>query len=95
MKLVAFSPAPTWLKWVVWSGLSDLLYLCLQSLYLGPILKFGSEEQKREWIVPFTSGNKIGCFALSEPGNGTLETELKSDSPSTPVNVAEFALQVW
>uniref|UniRef100_A0A8C3LJP3 Short-chain specific acyl-CoA dehydrogenase, mitochondrial n=1 Tax=Chrysolophus pictus TaxID=9089 RepID=A0A8C3LJP3_CHRPC len=41
------------------------------SLYLGPILKFGSEEQKRKWISPFTSGDKIGCFALSEPGNGS------------------------
>ncbi|EGW10595.1 short-chain specific acyl-CoA dehydrogenase, mitochondrial [Cricetulus griseus] len=41
------------------------------SLYLGPILKFGSPEQKQRWITPFTSGDKIGCFALSEPGNGS------------------------
>uniref|UniRef100_A0A7M4EA32 Short-chain specific acyl-CoA dehydrogenase, mitochondrial n=1 Tax=Crocodylus porosus TaxID=8502 RepID=A0A7M4EA32_CROPO len=41
------------------------------SLYLGPVLKFGSEEQKHKWIAPFTSGDKIGCFALSEPGNGS------------------------
>ncbi|OXB64634.1 hypothetical protein ASZ78_008710, partial [Callipepla squamata] len=41
------------------------------SLYLGPILKYGSEEQKHQWISPFTSGDKIGCFALSEPGNGS------------------------
>ncbi|XP_072353459.1 short-chain specific acyl-CoA dehydrogenase, mitochondrial isoform X3 [Scyliorhinus torazame] len=41
------------------------------SLYLGPILKFGSEEQKHKWITPFTGGNKIGCFGLSEPGNGS------------------------
>lgn len=39
-----------------------------QSLYLGPILKFGSKEQKQQWITPFTKGDKIGCFALSEPG---------------------------
>lgn len=32
------------------------------------MLKFGSEEQKREWITPFTTGDKVGCFALSEPG---------------------------
>nr|XP_020138621.1 short-chain specific acyl-CoA dehydrogenase, mitochondrial isoform X2 [Microcebus murinus] len=38
------------------------------SLYLGPILKFGSKEQKQQWVTPFTSGDKIGCFALSEPG---------------------------
>ena len=39
-----------------------------QSLYLGPILKFGTKEQKQRWVAPFTSGDKIGCFALSEPG---------------------------
>ncbi|MGH0183116.1 UNVERIFIED_CONTAM: hypothetical protein FKN15_015815 [Acipenser sinensis] len=37
------------------------------SLYLGPVLKFGSEEQKQQWITPFTTGEKVGCFALSEP----------------------------
>uniref|UniRef100_G3SLT3 Short-chain specific acyl-CoA dehydrogenase, mitochondrial n=1 Tax=Loxodonta africana TaxID=9785 RepID=G3SLT3_LOXAF len=41
------------------------------SLYLGPILKFGSQEQKQRWVTPFTSGDKLGCFALSEPGNGS------------------------
>ncbi|KAK3521816.1 hypothetical protein QTP70_018548, partial [Hemibagrus guttatus] len=41
------------------------------SLYLGPILKFGTEEQKKQWLSPFTTGEKIGCFALSEPGNGS------------------------
>lgn len=41
------------------------------SLYLGPILKFGNDQQKDEFIRPFTDGTKIGCFALSEPGNGS------------------------
>uniref|UniRef100_A0A3B4X3J5 Short-chain specific acyl-CoA dehydrogenase, mitochondrial n=1 Tax=Seriola lalandi dorsalis TaxID=1841481 RepID=A0A3B4X3J5_SERLL len=38
------------------------------SLYIGPILKFGTEEQKKQWITPFTTGEQVGCFALSEPG---------------------------
>uniref|UniRef100_A0A3Q3FQN0 short-chain acyl-CoA dehydrogenase n=1 Tax=Labrus bergylta TaxID=56723 RepID=A0A3Q3FQN0_9LABR len=41
------------------------------SLYIGPVLKFGTEEQKMEWITPFTTGEKVGCFALSEPGKGS------------------------
>ncbi|KAG9353558.1 hypothetical protein JZ751_011676 [Albula glossodonta] len=39
--------------------------------HLGPVLKFGSEAQKEKWITPFTTGEKVGCFALSEPGNGS------------------------
>lgn len=41
------------------------------SLYLGPVLKHASEKQKQKWITPFCSGDRIGCFALSEPGNGS------------------------
>lgn len=41
------------------------------SLYLGPILKFGNDKQKEEFLRPFCDGRKIGCFALSEPGNGS------------------------
>lgn len=41
------------------------------SLYLAPILAFGNEKQKQEYVAPFTTGEKIGFFALSEPGNGS------------------------
>lgn len=41
------------------------------SLYLGPLLKFGTDEQKKKWVTPFCSGERIGCFALSEPDNGS------------------------
>ncbi|XP_067014958.2 short-chain specific acyl-CoA dehydrogenase, mitochondrial isoform X2 [Anabrus simplex] len=41
------------------------------SLYLGPIAKFGNKEQKEKFIRPFTTGERVGCFALSEPGNGS------------------------
>ena len=38
------------------------------SLYTGPIDKNGTHEQKEQFIAPFTTGDKVGCFALSEPG---------------------------
>ncbi|XP_024939763.1 short-chain specific acyl-CoA dehydrogenase, mitochondrial isoform X2 [Cephus cinctus] len=41
------------------------------SLYLGPIDKFGTKDQKEKYITEFVSGEKIGCFGLSEPGNGS------------------------
>lgn len=42
-----------------------------QSLYLGPILKYATPKQKENFLKPFLNGDKIGCFALSEPGNGS------------------------
>jgi butyryl-CoA dehydrogenase len=41
------------------------------SLVCDPILKFGTEEQKREYLTPLASGKKLGCFALSEPDAGS------------------------
>jgi butyryl-CoA dehydrogenase len=41
------------------------------SLYLGPLMGFGNEAQKEKFVTPYTDGKKIGCFALSEPGNGS------------------------
>lgn len=41
------------------------------TLYLAPILYYGSDLLKEKFIRPYTTGEKIGCFALSEPGNGS------------------------
>lgn len=38
---------------------------------MGPINKYGNEKQKEMFVQPFTNGTHIGCFALSEPGNGS------------------------
>ena len=41
------------------------------SLYLGPLISFGNDQQKKSFVTPYTDGNKVGCFALSEPNNGS------------------------
>ena len=41
------------------------------SLYLGPIKYFGTQAQKEEFIAPFCSGEQLGAFCLTEPGNGS------------------------
>ena len=41
------------------------------SLVCDPILKFGSEDLRKEYLVPLASGRKLGCFGLTEPGAGS------------------------
>jgi butyryl-CoA dehydrogenase len=41
------------------------------SLVCEPIVKFGSEEQKRTWLPDLATGRILGCFALSEPSTGS------------------------
>ena len=41
------------------------------SLYCSSIETYGTEEQKRKFLVPFVRGEKIGCYALTEPQAGS------------------------
>ncbi len=41
------------------------------SLVCWPIDAYGTTEQKKKWLVPLARGEKLGCFALSEPGAGS------------------------
>ncbi|MEU5990697.1 acyl-CoA dehydrogenase family protein [Spirillospora sp. NPDC047418] len=41
------------------------------SLAMAAIHKFGSEEQKNEWLPRMAAGEAIGCFGLTEPDRGS------------------------
>jgi glutaryl-CoA dehydrogenase len=41
------------------------------SLAMYPIYRFGSEEQKQEWLPRMATGEAIGCFGLTEPDAGS------------------------
>jgi butyryl-CoA dehydrogenase len=41
------------------------------SLYCDPIHRFGTDAQKEKFLVPFARGEKIGCYALTEPQAGS------------------------
>jgi len=44
---------------------------CHTSLACYPLFKFGTEEQKKKYLVPLCKGEILGSFALTEPGAGT------------------------
>jgi butyryl-CoA dehydrogenase len=51
---------------------SNAVILSVQnSLFCDPILRFGTDAQKQKFLVPFARGEKIGCFALTEPQAGS------------------------
>ncbi len=53
------------------------------SLLGAPILKFGTEEQKRRWLPDLASGARIGSYCLTEPNAGSdaaaLSTTARQD----------------
>src|SRR5262249_2270898 len=52
-------------------GSTGLSFAAHVSLGTNPIFKFGTEEQKKKYLPKLTSGEWIGCWALTEPGTGS------------------------
>ena len=54
------------------------------------ILKYGTEEQKKEWLPRLASGEVLGCYCLTEPGTGSdaanLETRAEREGDEWVLN---------
>jgi glutaryl-CoA dehydrogenase len=71
------------------SGLRSLVSV-QGSLAMFPIWKYGSEEQKQEWLPRMAAGEAIGCFGLTEPDHGSdpssMRTNAKQDGSDWVLN---------
>ncbi len=56
------------------------------SLVCDPLVRFGTEEQKRRYLPPLCSGASLGCYCLTEPAVGSdamsLQTTARRDGES-------------
>jgi len=68
-------------------ALQEIGYVCAStavimsvhnSVSCGPIYRFGSDFLKENYLKPLAAGNKLGCFALTEPGAGSDPASQKS-----------------
>ena len=60
------------------------------SLVVDPLLHHGSDAQKERFLRPLASGEKLGCFALSEPASGSdaaaMRTTARRDGDAWVLN---------
>lgn len=63
------------------------------SLAMAAISKYGSEEQKQEWLPQMAAGEVIGCFGLTEPHGGSdpanMLTVARRDADGWVINGAK------
>ena len=70
---------------------STAAVVSVQNLLLcEPILRFGTEAQKRAWLPALASGTKLGCFALTETNGGSslngVTTQARRDGDGFVLN---------
>lgn len=63
---------------------SVAITLLAHTLSAGHIAAFGSEQQKREFLAPLASGEKLGAWALTEPGAGSDAGSISTSAARDP-----------
>jgi butyryl-CoA dehydrogenase len=53
------------------------------SLYCSTVEHYGTEDQKQRFLVPYARGEKIGCYALTEPQAGSNAAALSTKAVRT------------
>ena len=57
---------------ISWADASHSVVISVNnSLVCDPILRFGTEDQKRRFLPPLATGGFVGAYCLSEPGSGS------------------------
>jgi alkylation response protein AidB-like acyl-CoA dehydrogenase len=65
------------------------------SLVGGSIERWGSEEQKREWLPRLCSGESLGCFGLTEPDTGSDAANLRTRATRTDSGWSISGQKMW
>jgi alkylation response protein AidB-like acyl-CoA dehydrogenase len=59
-------------------GATGTLMSVHSSVGCGPVLNYGSDAQKQQWLEKLASGQAIGCFCLTEPQAGSEAHNLRT-----------------
>ena len=65
------------------------------SLYCDPVLKYSTDAQKEKWLRPFASGEKLGCFGLTEPDAGSDPGGMRTRATPIPGGYRLNGSKTW
>jgi len=65
------------------------------SLVMHPIYAFGSEEQRKRYLPKLATGEKIGCFGLTEPGAGSDPAGMRTRAVKTDGGYRLNGAKLW
>src|SRR5262249_62209893 len=65
------------------------------SLAMYAIRRYGSDEQKQEWLPRLARGEAIGCFGLTEPDSGSDPGSMRTTAPRGGPGRGLAGTQMW
>ncbi len=65
------------------------------SLAMFPIWKYGSDEQKEEWLPRMAAGEAVGCFGLTEPDHGSDPSSMKTTAKRNGADWVLNGSKMW
>jgi len=65
------------------------------SLVMYPIHAYGSEAQKDEWLEAMGTGEKIGCFGLTEPNHGSNPSRMETSAEAEDDGYVLNGTKTW
>ena len=65
------------------------------SLAMFPIWKYGSDEQKQEWLPRMAAGEAAGCFGLTEPDHGSDPSSMKTHAKRNGADWVLSGSKMW
>lgn len=77
------------------AGFSGASALHMNIFGLNPVVKFGTEAQKRRFLPPLISGEQKACFAVTEPDVGLDTTHLKTKAVRNGDGYVLSGRKVW
>ena len=76
-------------------GASAASAIHLNIFGLNPVVKFGTEEQKKRMLTPLIAGQQKPCFAVTEPNTGLDTTKLKTKAVRQGGRYVVNGQKVW
>jgi len=77
------------------AGFSGASALHMNIFGLNPVVKFGSDEQKRRFLAPLIRGEEKACFAVTEPDVGLDTTHLKTKAVRDGDHYVISGRKIW
>jgi acyl-CoA dehydrogenase len=77
------------------AGMSGASAVHLNIFGLNPVVRFGTEDQKRRMLPPLIAGDERACFAVTEPNTGLDTTRLRTFAERRGDRYVVHGQKVW